>query len=157
MPFDFLSALLAAILVIAGILVFVQRRLVHAVVALAAVATISALMFLYLDETLVALLQLLIFVGGLSTYLMVAVAAEEKNVSIRSVAIFAVALALLGAVLVAVAYELPAQSQSGTSFLALAGSALGQYYGIIFASVFLLFAVAMASVLVIKKFSRLVT
>lgn len=156
MALDILSVLLAAPLVVAGTLVFVQRRLLHAVIALAVVAAVSALIFLYLGQPLVALLQLLIFVGGLSTYLMVAVAAEEKRVSLRGTVVFTASFVLIAAVFIAVIYALPAQAQSGASFVALAGAALPQYYGIILATLFLLFAVAMASVLVIKKFSKLV-
>jgi uncharacterized MnhB-related membrane protein len=154
---DALPALLGAMLVISGIFVFVQRKLLHAVTALAAAAAVSALMFLYLDQALVALLQLLIFIGGLSTYLMVAVAAEEKFVNMRSVASFAAAFVLLGAVLADAVYELPAQAYGGTGFVQLAESAIGQYYGLILASIFLLFAAAIASVLVIKRFVKLVS
>ncbi len=153
---DLLPALLGAMLVTAGIFVFVQRKLLHAVTALAAAAAVSALVFLYLNQALVALLQLLIFVGGLSTYLMVAVAAEEKFVNMRSAASFAAASILLGAVLIASVYGLPARAPSGTNFVQLAESAIGQYYGLMLASIFLLFAVAIASVLVIRRFARLV-
>ena len=76
---------LAALAVIASIFIFLQKRLIHAVLFLAIVFVSSSIIFLLLGQTLIAVLQMLIFVGGLSTYLIVAVATEEKGANLISI------------------------------------------------------------------------
>lgn len=156
MAFDLLSIALALATVLGGIAVFLSQRLLRSVMFLAATAVFSALIFIYLGQTLLALLQLLVFVGGLSTYLLVAVATEERKSKMINVMNFAIAGIVISLAISALVSS-PETSQPGTnSFGLVAEAAFQQYYALLLAAVFLLFAVAVGSVLVMKKFAKLV-
>ena len=156
MALDLLAALLASLTVLAGLALFLQKKLLHSVVFLALAAVGSSLIFLYLGQVLVALLQLFIFVGGLSTYLIVAVATEEKQVKMRSAAAFVIISAIMSAGLFAAVWNTATVGLAGNDFSTVAQGAISSYYAFIFAAVFLLFAAALGSVIIIKKFTRLV-
>ena len=64
MALGFLAIILAILTAASGIAMILQRRLVHSVIFLAVAAAFSSFIFLYLNQVLVALLQLLVFVGG---------------------------------------------------------------------------------------------
>ena len=65
---------LSAILIFFALMIFKSKRLLHAVLALTGVFFMSSVVLLLLGQPLAALLQLVILVGGMSTYLIVAVA-----------------------------------------------------------------------------------
>ena len=153
--------LIALVLVtlVPAVLVFLERRLMNAVLCLAASAVGSALLFLYLGQTLVALLQLFVFVGGLSTYLVVAVASEKGPVKMLDGATFFFALVVIAAALALVLNGIgfgQQQQQAVNSFSASAETAFGSQYALLYASVFLLSATAVGSVLVLRRFSKMV-
>jgi NADH:ubiquinone oxidoreductase subunit 6 (subunit J) len=156
MALELLIILLALATVLSGLLLFLQNKLLHSVIFLALAAAGSSLIFLYMRQALVAMLQLLVFVGGLSTYLMVAVATEEKRLKMSNAAAFLAASVILSAGLFAALSNLTAAPLAGNSFSALAQSAIPIYFALLFAAVFLLFAAAVGSIIVIKKFSKLV-
>src|SRR5208283_373994 len=82
--------------------VFFSKRLLHAVLALTLAFGGSALFFLYADQPFAAFLQLFILVGGLSTYLIVALASEESKGSFSPrgfVALLIIAAAVLSTIL----------------------------------------------------------
>jgi len=137
-----------------GAAVFLERKLIRAVIYLAFAAISSALVLLYLGQAFIAMLQLLVFVGGLSTYLIVAVAIEEKGkktLSNLSFVAFAVISALVLLQLTAFSAN---QSASPADFVSSAQQAFGSYYALFYICVVLLFASAMGSVLVLKRFAR---
>ncbi len=74
-----LLVLLAAFTVASGMMMFLNKKLLHSVLFLALAAIGSSLIFIYISQTLVALLQLLVFVGSLCTYLIVVVAMEDEG------------------------------------------------------------------------------
>ncbi len=156
MALGFLAIILAILTAASGIAMILQRRLVHSVIFLAVAAAFSSFIFLYLNQVLVALLQLLVFVGGLSTYLIVAVASEVKRVKIRNVAAFFIAAFIIVAGLMAAVFSLQAPTGGGNDFSAAAQNGISTYYPVLFISVFLLFAAAIGSVIVIKRFTKLV-
>ena len=156
MILDYLPILLAIITVLAGIGVFLQKKSFHSVIFLALASTGSALIFLYVGQTLIALLQLLVFVGGLSTYLIVAIATEEKQAKMSSNIVFLVASMVIAAGLSLLVYTLQPVQIGNNDFSTIAQNAFSQYYALFFAAVFLMFAVGIGSVLVMKKFTRLV-
>ncbi len=154
---DYVLLALAAVTVAAAIMVFIERRLLNAVVCLAACAAGSSLLFMYLGQTLVGLLQLFVFVGGLSTYLVVAVASEERNGATLGRARFVVAAVVIAAVLAVLLNGInPGQPQTGNSFVSSAESAFGSQYAMLYAMAFLLFSTAAGSVLAMKRFSKMV-
>ena len=156
MVLDILAAVLALLTVLSGLLLFLQKRLLHSVILLALTASASAFIFLYLDQVLVALLQLLVFVGGLSTYLIVAIATEEKGVKMQHVVAFLLTSVVLSAGLYAAISGFASGSFVGSDFSAVAEGSVAAYFPFILAAVFLLFAAAIGSVVVIKRFSKLV-
>jgi NADH:ubiquinone oxidoreductase subunit 6 (subunit J) len=157
MALDFVPILLLIATVISSIALFLQKKLLRSVIFLALTAIISSLILIYLGQVLVALLQLLVFVGGLSTYLVVAVATEEKQEKLSSKArlIFASIVIAMGLSLLVYSVQ-PTPAGAGNDFSTAAQFAFSSYYVLLFASIFLLFAAAIGSILVMKKFSRLV-
>lgn len=157
MALDLLPILLLIFAVVSSLGIFLQKKLLYSVLFLALTAAVSSLILAYVGQVLVALMQLLVFVGGLSTYLVVAVATEEKQMKLNSARrlIFASIIIALGLSLLVYGVP-PMQAGTGNSFSAAAQTAFFTYFAVLFACIFLLFATAIGSVLVIKKFSRLV-
>jgi hypothetical protein len=156
MAFSLTIAFLAALLVIPGSMVFLSKKLINSVIFLALVAAGSALIFIYVSETLVAMLQLLVFVGSLSTYLIVAVASEEKDMMMLSAAKFFICAVTIALVLSYLIYS-PVETQlAENSFSKAAELAFSDYAAFIFAFAFLMFAATIGSILIIKKVSILV-
>ena len=150
-------AIVAAIILISAVFILIEKKLVHAVMVLSLVFLGSALLFFLLGQTLMALLQLLVFVGGLSTYLVVAVATEEKSAKLISLRRFLVlALVLFVGTGVLLLNYLPSGNNNvSADFLGAASSAFQNSYAMFYAMLVLLFAVSISSVLIIKKFTRL--
>ncbi len=148
--------LVSAVTLISAVLVFVERRLLHSVVALSMAFVGSALIFLLIGQTLAAMLQLIVFVGGFSTYLIVAVATEEKAaklVRLRSFAAIALIL-LAGAGWLMLRY-LPGSSVNvGSDFLSAAGASFQSAYASFYIIVVLLFGIAISGALVLRKYYR---
>lgn len=140
----------------AGLAVFLSRRLLHSVIALTFAFIGSALVFIYLGQTFVALLQLFVFVGGLSTYLIVAVASEaaKENFSyVRFVPMLAMIILGLSTLLAVSGYY---PGRVASSFVAMSASAISRYYPVLFMLGLLLFSTVIGSILVMKRFLKLV-
>ncbi len=141
----------------AAIAIFLEKSMLRAVVALALAMTGSAVLMFGIGESMIALLQLLIFVGGLSTYLLVAIAPEKRRPTGRAWFIgLAVVLALS---LAAEAYYASGYVMAvpGTGAIqSYAGYAFQSYYAVLYVIAFALFTTAIGSVLVIRKFTRLI-
>ncbi len=151
-------AIVAAITLISAIFIFVEKKLVHAVIALSLAFLGSALLFFLIGQTLVALLQLVVFVGGFSTYLIVAVATEEKTaklINLRNFLVLAFILSVGSAVLM-LSYLPTANANHSTNFLLSASSAFQSSYALFYVIALLLFSVSISGVLIIRKFARLV-
>jgi NADH:ubiquinone oxidoreductase subunit 6 (subunit J) len=150
--------IVAAITLISAVLVFVERKLIHAVIALSVAFLGSALLFFLIGQTLPALLQLVVFVGGFSTYLIVAVATEEKRANLVSFRNFLVLSLILsvGIGVFLLRYLPVSNTNLATNFLNVSASSFEQYYAVFYLMLLLLFAVSISSVLIIRKFSRLV-
>lgn len=148
----------AAITVVSALFVFIERKLMHAVVALSSAFFGSALLFFLLGQTMIALLQLLVFVGGLSTYLTVAIAAEEKKARmIRLPVFFAAAAAISAGMWLLLSGYLPqTASNAGTSFLSASASALQYSYPVFYVIAVLLFGATISGVMILKRLGRLV-
>ncbi len=147
----------AALIVGSAIFIFIERKLVHAIIALTVAFLGSAILFFLLGQMMIALLQLIVFVGGLSTYLIVAIDADEKSVRMVSAPVF-IDLAAIGAFILYVflVWCLPTTTtNSPNSFLTAATSALQSSYAMFYIIAVLLFAVSISGVLIIKKFTRM--
>ena len=151
-------AIVAAIMLISAIFIFVEKKLVHAVIALSFAFLGSALLFFLIGQTLVALLQLIVFVGGFSTYLIVAVATEEKTaklINLRNFLVLALML-FVGAGIFLLKYQPSGNANLPTNFLLSASSAFQSSYALFYVIVLLLFSVSISGVLIIRKFARLI-
>jgi NADH:ubiquinone oxidoreductase subunit 6 (subunit J) len=149
---------ISAVTVATALYVFLAKKIMHAVAALASVFTGSAVVFLILGQTLVALLQMLVFVGGLSTYLVVAVASEERKAMLIRLPYFAAAMVLILITLLMLMGSAPTGAvgeDHGASFLSSASSAFQSQYAVFYIIAALLFGTVISGVFVIKKFSRL--
>lgn len=148
---------LAALAVIASIFIFLQKKLIHAVLSLAIAFVFSALIFFLLGQTLIAVLQMLVFVGGLSTYLIVAVATEEKGANLISMRwLLALSVLLSIGLSLSIAVHVPLQSASSPAgFLGAASSAFANSYAMLYMILILLFSVSISGVLILRKFTRL--
>lgn len=148
----------SAITVASSILVFVEKRLVYAVAALATAFIGSALLFFLLGQTIIALLQLIVFVGGLSTYLIVAVSTEEKGAKLIFLPAFLATAAITAAALgyLLLGYISPVDTNAGANFLDAAAIAMQNSYALFYIMATLLAAVAISGVIIINKFIKLV-
>ena len=138
----------------AALAVFFQRSLMRAVAALALSFVGSAVVFYTIGQGLLALLQLLVFVGGLSTYLIIAVSSEHREFGNR---IALVALAVIFAAGLSIMLLGMQNFQQGDANVSgYVATAFSQYWPMLFIIALALFGAAMASVLVIRRFVRLV-
>jgi NADH:ubiquinone oxidoreductase subunit 6 (subunit J) len=154
---DYVLIAFIAVTLAPAALMFFERKLMNAVICLGISALGSSLLFLYLGQTLVGLLQLFVFVGGLSTYLVIAMASEERHAAMLSRGRFVMAAIVVAAVLSLLLNGISSsQTQTGNSFVSSAEAAFVGQYALIYAAAFLVFATAAGSVLVMKRFSRMV-
>jgi NADH:ubiquinone oxidoreductase subunit 6 (subunit J) len=157
--------LLIAAMAVPAILIFLRRKPLDSVICLAVAAAGSSLLFIYLGQTLVALLQLFVFVGGLSAYLVISTSLQEKSVNAPLLGRalywvkFFVAAVVVAAVLSLVLLGIGTgqqQAPAGNSFSSAAETAFGGQYALLYVSAFLLFAAAAGSVLTLRRFLKMV-
>jgi len=150
-----LLVLLAVIVIMlaSAILIFMAKRLMRAVICLAMVALGASALFLYLGQELVALLQLFVFVGCLATYLMVAVASEEKQAKRTGILRFIFVIVVVFIAVSLSIKEIAGGQQTGNDFASEARAVFESQYAFLYAAVFMLFASAIGSVVVIRRFS----
>ena len=145
--------IISAIILISSIFVFAERRLTYAVAALATTFFGSALLFFLIGQSLAAILQLIVFVGGLSTYLIVAVATEEKNIPMARMRYLGiVSVAMFAGVSLFLRYFPSQFPNSGANFLSAAALAFQSSYALLYIIAVLLFSTAIGGVIIIKKY-----
>lgn len=152
----FVLLLMAALF--AAMIIFIEKDLFKAALGLAVVFASSAGIILLLGQPLIALFQLLILVGGLSTYLIVAVASEGRAGFLHTnMLVLSISFIVLGGVLL---YAIAMHPYPGS----LTGAAIGQsislsiseYYPLMYAMVFLLFSIGIGSILLMRRVIRMV-
>lgn len=74
-----LFIVIAVLEILAAAMIFMFRDLLHSVLALSFVFVMNSAMFFVLNQPLLALMQLFIMVGGVSTYLFVGVGSESYS------------------------------------------------------------------------------
>ena len=97
-----------------GLLVFAFKNMLYVILSLLFIFLLTAFIFLMLGQPLLAVLQVIITVGGISTYMFVAVAAVEfSNFKFVS---FAKVVALSAVIFAVIVYPMKAMvfSDSGT-------------------------------------------
>ncbi|MEM3289906.1 MAG: NADH-quinone oxidoreductase subunit J [Candidatus Micrarchaeaceae archaeon] len=151
-----LFALISALAVISAIMIFVSRKLLYAIIYLSLVFVSSAFLFMLLGQPLLGLLQLLVFIGGISAYLITVVAAEYKKSEMASLPRLLAAAFAMGILMYIFLLQLPALSIQANSFTNEFSSDFSSMYLILFFVVAMLFGTAIGSILVIKRIIRLV-
>ena len=150
-------AAVSVFMVISSAYVFATKKIMHAVLALTGAFTGSALFFMLMGQELVALLQLFLLVGGLSTYLIVAISTEEVRVSVKNfTSLVVTAVILYGAMAILLPRFLQGSLQSN-NFSYVAGQAFESQYAILYFIVALLFAATLGSILMLRRHGRLIT
>ena len=150
---------LAAVGIVSGIVLLAQKSLFKSAIALAIVFISVGGFIMLTGQTLITLFQLFILVGGLSTYLIVAVASERESVFRHvDMRVFAVVFVIFGALMAyAVATNTPSSAAQATpGGLAEVAASINSYYALMGAIVFLMFALGIGSIMLIKKVVRIV-
>ncbi len=148
----------AAIVVASALLIFFQKRLLYSVICLTVVFAGSSILFIDLGQTLIAILSLLVFVGGFSVYLMVAIASEERTYITANIP-YMLALSLVLFMMFSLLLNyLPQTYQQplAPSFASAVSSSFRSDYPVLYLMVLLLFSIAISSTMVLRRFSRLI-
>jgi NADH-quinone oxidoreductase subunit J len=153
MAYVALFIIVALLEVLSAALMFYFKDILHTVLALSSFFAFNSAMFLILNEPLLALLQLFIMIGGISTYVFVGVASSGyskfKNTSyillIVMVAVIAVLFSIKTLNINLVTNE---QNVVTSQFIA---QSLSSNLGIIYLLTILLFGTGLGSIILIKK------
>ncbi len=150
--------IISAIMIASGVLVFYQKSIMRAVIALTVAFTSSAIIFFILGQAFIALLQLFVFVGGLSTYLIVAVSSEYKKINLKGFIRLCIVAILVCAGMMLLLFKATFNtSQAAESMSSFFIEVFQSYFPIIFMALVMLFLTAIGSVIVIRRFVKLVT
>ena len=157
MDYTLLFAAVAALEVISAILIFTFRNVLHSVLALSMTFLFNSILFLALQQTLLALIQLFIMVGGVSTYIFVGVAdsglSRFRHTSLLALGIMAPILIVAYATnLVFVGHGTVTQENQVSGLMI--KSALASNIGILYIIAFALFATGISSIILLKSLGR---
>ena len=151
--------LVFALATISAIGIFLMRKLSYAVIALSLVFLGSSSIFLLINQDAIALLQLLALVGGLSTYLIVAVSTEERQLTLFRPTYFVITLISLFlsfSILFSPSFSPHVSAGYITDFGSAASAAISSGYSLLYIAVILLFVVVVGAVVVLKEFTELI-
>ena len=159
MDYTFIAFVASAVLALASaLLVFVFRDILHTVLALTALFMFNSALFLLLGQPLLAVVQLFILVGGISTFLFVGVASAELmefkfNRLVALVLLWAFVFAVIAYPLYGKGYSLQETSNNifGASDIA---SSLLQYNAVFYVMLVTLFAVSLGAVVALKRMRK---
>ena len=148
-----------ALAALSAICIFLLKKLSYAVIALSLVFLGSSFVFLLINQDAIALLQLLVLVGGLSTYLIVAVSTEEHQLALFKPGYFVIALISLFlsfSILFNPSFAPQISTEQALDFAASAGAAIASGYALLYIAVAMLFVVVVGAVVVLKEFTELI-
>lgn len=145
-------AIIAIIEILAAYSMFFFKNLMHSAIALSGVFAITSLVFAFLAQPLLALLQIFIMVGGISVYIFVGVAApglakfKHARVTVL-VPLSIIMFAVLAYPLLSLGFSVP--SANGLSKAGIQSS-FTSGVPIFYIIMLLLFAVSLGAILLIK-------
>lgn len=154
---DIVFAVIAVVELTAIVLMFKSKRMLHAMAAFAMFLFGIAFVLALLGLALLALLQIFIMVGGISTYMFVGVASENLSKFNHTSAI---ALAVMAIILfLALSYRFyNVQTTQANGINTLSNSNLAKFVGsdvaLFYMIALLLFGSGMASIILIKRIGR---
>lgn len=149
-------AVLAAATLIAAFAVFAEKSIFKSALALAATFFIVSISLLLLAQPVIAVIQLFVLVGGLSTYAIVAVASETKahSYKINPKTMIATFIALFILLSYALLPGIASVNTSSSSAYTATGFALSSYGSAIYMVVIFMFSVAAGSIIIIKRYLK---
>ncbi|MGC8479157.1 MAG: NADH-quinone oxidoreductase subunit J [Candidatus Micrarchaeia archaeon] len=148
--------LFSFIIIISGIFIFYQKSIMRAVLMLTIAFGSSALIFFALGQNFIGLLQLFIFVGGMSTYLIVAVSSEYKKIENLDFLKITMIAAILFVSIFLSLYGIGNSASNNIDMSRYFSSALENYYPILYMAIIILFLTAIGSVIIIRKYVKLI-
>lgn len=153
MAYVVLLVILALLEITSALLIFVFKDILHTVLALSALFVFNSAMFLVLNQPFLALLQLFIMVGGVSTYVFVGVASPSfskfRNTNLGLFAVIYVALFLL--LLSRLSQASPILTEQNALTGPLIAQSLGQNAGMLYLIAIMLFGSGFGSIVLMKK------
>lgn len=153
MAYVVLLVILALLEITSALLIFVFKDILHTVLALSALFVFNSAMFLVLNQPFLALLQLFIMVGGVSTYVFVGVASPSfskfRNTNLGLFAVIYVALFLL--LLSRLSQASPILTEQNALTGPLIAQSLGQNAGMLYLIAIVLFGSGFGSIVLMKK------
>jgi NADH-quinone oxidoreductase subunit J len=134
-------------------LVFTLKDILHSALALSAVFFVNSLLFFMLDQPLLAVVQLFIMIGGITTFLFVGVASTAysrfKYTSANGLAILCVVVFVI--LVIPLNYVQMTPTQPGIFSSASIAASLGASYALFYLMLFTMFSVALGAILLLKK------
>ncbi|MDE1871638.1 MAG: hypothetical protein KGI06_05375 [Candidatus Micrarchaeota archaeon] len=156
MAYVAIFVIIALLEIISAILVFVFKNILHIVLALSSLFIFNSAMFFVLGQPLLALLQVFIMVGGISTYIFIGVAAGSyskfRGTNYAVLAIVYVAIFALFSVKV-MQSGIYANAQNTLTSVEVSQSLL-QNSGLLYFLAIMLFGTGFGSILLMKKLGR---
>lgn len=151
-------AIVSFIILLSSIMIFYQKSIMRAVILLTVSFGASSLIFFILNQNFIALLQLFIFVGGMSTYLIVAVSSEYKKIDkIEFIKMSIIAAVIFIAIFLSIIGVVTTNTLQSTDMITYLGYAFQGYFPIIYAAIIMLFLTSIGSILIIRKYVGLIT
>jgi NADH-quinone oxidoreductase subunit J len=153
MAYVALFIIVALLEVFSAILVFIFRNILHVVLALSLLFVFNSVMFLILGQPLLALLQLFIMVGGISTYVFVGVAsASYSKFKATNYKVFAIIYLLIFILFSARITQVSAVSlQQNAVSGSLIAQSLSSNVGMLYLLAIMLFGTGFGSILLMRK------
>jgi len=137
-------------------LIYFSKSLLHSSILLALSFIGGSMLILLESQSILALLQLLIFVGGLSTYFIITISDEKIKSTKKNLLFFSILSIIISASLLII-FSLAKINESGIlengfvqSFISLEST----YYYFLYAVAFAPFAGAIGSILIIRRFMK---
>lgn len=155
MAYTALFVIIALLEIFSAVFVFFFKDILHAVLALSMVFVFNSALFLVLAQPLLALIQLFVMVGGVSTYIFVGVASPSysKFRGTNYVAFAAIYLVILLVFTVKVAQISPSAIEQNTVSSTLISETLSSNAGLLYILTILLFGTGFGSIMLMRKLS----
>jgi len=152
MVYQVLFIALAVAELAAVALIFLFRDMMHSVLSLAMVFFVNSLLFLFMGQPLLALVQLFVMIGGVSTFLFVGVASAEAS-RFRHTSL--ATLVLLSAVLFVACFYRAYGMQFSEQQNVLAGGTLAGYLatsmGQMYVMALAMFGVTLGAIMILRR------
>lgn len=154
-----IALILSALIIAAASFIFIFKDTLHIALALSAVFFVNSLIFLFINQPLLALIQLFIMVGGVSIYLFVGVASASyshfryTNYALLTVAFIAIFIVMVYGVYSTGAVSGPQSQAPNTYGLGQIASSFGSTYSImaLYAITIMLFLLALGSIPLLNR------